>query len=284
MTSTRTLILSLLAALLLTASANAQEADILQPGSDEPVYTIFSVKLSGGYGVGRARQMYGLAGNEQVYWSPAQGAKLDIGLVIPLLPIDVVNLEGEEFGPEHYPVVGLELEVASGYHMSTGGTTNDELSGGNIMTTKRFYSAIPVTIGFNARATLGPGFPSIFAGVGGGVNIKAEYQDNISFSANPTTYTRKYDPPIPMVIYGVLGFEIPLLYSAEEGNSIVDLFAQARLEESSLRVYDYKVEGSDGSQAVVRPGQDPYMLYLKDDDLRTASSVSFSLGVKINIF
>ncbi|HEY6172322.1 MAG TPA: hypothetical protein VIX80_08700 [Candidatus Kapabacteria bacterium] len=279
-----TFILALFALCIIAVSAKSQdfEEGIVSPGDEEPLYTLFSIKLSGGYGFGRGSQYYGNTGNEQVYWSAGEGAKMDMGLVVPLLPIDVVNLDGEEFGPERFPVVGLDMELASGYHVSTGGTTNDELLGG-IMTTNRKYTYIPVTLGFNARATLGAGMPSIFVGAGGGINVHGIYEDQVSFSNSTATFTRKYTPPIPFTMYGVIGFEIPLLYSAEDGNSMVDLFVQGRLEDATNYIYDYRVEGSDGSQVVVRPNDDEFLLN-NTESARSASSASISLGFKINIY
>lgn len=277
-------ILALFAVCIIAVSAKSQdfEEGVIAP-SDDPLYTLFSIKLSGGYGFGRGSQLYGKTGSEDEYWSAGEGVKMDMGLVVPLLPIDVVNLDGEEFGPERFPVVGLEMELASGYHISTGGTTNDQFMGGT-MTTKRKYTYIPITLGFNARATLGAGMPSIFVGAGGGINIHGIYEDQVSFSTfTTTTYTRKYDPPIPFTMYGVLGFEIPLLYSAEDGNSMVDLFVQGRLEDATNYIYDYRVDGSDGSQEVVRPSDDEALLYVKES-ARSASSASISLGFKINIY
>lgn len=276
-------IFALMIVLMFAVPAMSQEFDegIIAP-SDEPLYTLFSIKLSGGYGFGRGSQLYGNSGNEQVYWSAGEGAKMDVGFVVPILPIDVVNLDGEEFGPERFPVVGLDMELASGYHISTGGTTNDEFMGGT-MTTKRKYTYIPVTLGFNARATLGVGLPSIFVGAGGGVNIHAVYEDRVSLSNTTTTYIRRYDPPIPFTIYGVLGFELPLLYSADDGNSMVDLFVQGRLEDVTNYIYDYRIDGSDGSQVVVRPAEDEYLIHTTES-ARSASSASISLGFKINIY
>lgn len=275
---------ALLAALVSAVPAMSQDFPdgVLSPDESEPLYTLFSIKLSGGYGFGRGSQLYGKAGSEDIYWSAGEGAKMDMGLVVPLLPIDVVNLDGEEFGPERFPIVGLEMELASGYHISTGGTTNDETLG-TVMTTSRKYTYIPITLGFNARATLGVGMPSVFVGVGGGVNIHGIYEDRVSFSNSSTTYTRKYDPPIPFTIYGVMGFEIPLLYSAEDGNSMVDLFVQGRLEDVTNYIYDYRVNGSDGSQVVVRPNDDDLLLNTTET-ARSASSASISLGFKINIY
>ncbi len=275
---------ALLAALVSAVPAMSQDFPdgVLSPDESEPLYTLFSIKLSGGYGFGRGSQLYGKAGSEDIYWSAGEGAKMDMGLVVPLLPIDVVNLDGEEFGPERFPIVGLEMELASGYHISTGGTTNDETLG-TVMTTSRKYTYIPITLGFNARATLGVGMPSVFVGVGGGVNIHGIYEDRVSFSNSSTTYTRKYDPPIPFTIYGVMGFEIPLLYSAEDGNSMVDLFVQGRLEDVTNYIYDYRVNGSDGSQVVVSPKDDAFLINTTET-ARSASSASISLGFKINIY
>ncbi len=277
-------IFALLAALVCAVPAISQDfpEGVIAPSEGEPLYTLFSIKLSGGYGFGRGSQLYGKAGSEDIYWSAGEGAKMDMGLVVPLLPIDVVNLDGEEFGPERFPIVGLEMELASGYHISTGGTTNDETLG-TVMTTARKYTYIPITLGFNARATLGVGMPSVFVGVGGGVNIHGIYEDRVSFSNSSTTYTRKYDPPIPFTIYGVMGFEIPLLYSAEDGNSMVDLFVQGRLEDVTNYIYDYRVNGSDGSQVVVSPEDDAFLIHTTET-ARSASSASISLGFKINIY
>jgi hypothetical protein len=80
-----------------------------------------------------------------------------------------------------------------------------------------------------------------------------------------------------------MGFEIPLLYSAEDGNSMVDLFVQGRLEDVTNYIYDYRVDGSDGSQVVLRPNEDELLLHTSQS-ARSASSVSISLGFKINIY
>src|SRR6185503_7482642 len=92
-------------ALLLTYAlplvARAQDeptADIVDV-LDESYPTLFSMKVSAGWGIGRARQLYGHNGGSEVYWSAGEGVKLDAGFVIPLLPVDIVNLDGEEFGP-----------------------------------------------------------------------------------------------------------------------------------------------------------------------------------------
>ncbi len=270
--------------LLGVGSLRAQEGGITLPESDEPLSTLFSIKLSGGYGLSRASSLYGMNGTDPVYWSAGQGAKMDLGLVLPLLPVDIMNVDGEEFGePTRYPVVGLEMEFASGYQISVGGTTNDILPSGALMKTERSYSAVPITLGFNARAALGAGLPSVFIGAGGGLNIKAVYEDHVSFSNTSTTYTRKYDPPIPLVLYAVIGFEIPLLYSPDDGNSAVDLFGQLKLTEGTYYIYDYTVTGSDGSQSVVRAGDDQFLLYTKQDS-RSISNASMSLGFKINLY
>jgi hypothetical protein len=252
--------------------------------SEPSLSTLVSFKFSAGYGFGRARQLYGIDASQNLYWSAGQGAKMDLGICIPLLPIDVVNLDGPDFGPERYPVVGLELELASGYHISTGGTTNDPLSNSsNFMTTRRKHSYVPVTLGFNARAALGAGLPSVFVGAGGGINIPAIYEDEISFSNSKLTYKRTYSPPIPFRMYGTIGVEIPLLYSADDGNSLIDLFIQGRLEEVTNYIYDFRLEGSDGTNSVIHPEDDALLLHPLDNN-RSASSASLSLGFKINIY
>ena len=64
---------------------------------------------------------------------------------------------------------------------------------------------------------------------------------------------------------------------------MVDLFVQGRLEDVTNYIYDYRVDGSDGSQQVVRPSDDDALLYVKES-ARSASSASISLGFKINIY
>ena len=250
---------------------------------DESYPTLFSMKVSAGYGIGRARQLYGLNGGSEVYWSAGEGVKVDAGFVIPLLPVDIVNLDGEEFGPQRFPIVGLEMEIGSGYHLSTGGTTFDTLPSGGYMRTERTASYVPVTLGFNARATLGPGLPSVFIGAGGGVHLRGIYRDNLSFTESARKFERRYDPPIPFALYGVLGFELPLLYSADEGNSFIDLFAQVKLIEATNYIYEYQLRSDDGGTSVMTAARDPYLLHVKET-ARSASSASLSLGFKINLY
>jgi hypothetical protein len=267
---------------LLVHAQDEPTADIVDV-LDESYPTLFSMKISAGYGLGRARQLYGHNGGSEVYWSAGEGVKLDAGFVIPLLPVDVVNLDGEEFGPERFPVVGFEMEVASGYHLSTGGTTFDTLPTGEYMRTERTASYVPVTIGFNARATLGAGLPSVFVGAGGGVHLRGIYRDDITFTNSTARYERRFDPPIPFALYGVLGVELPLLYSPDEGNSFIDLFAQVKLIEATNYIYEYQFRTNDGGSAVMTQGRDPYLLYVKES-ARSASSASLSLGFKINLY
>lgn len=267
---------------LVVRGQDERTADILEV-IDESYPTLFSMKISAGYGIGRARQFYGRNGGSEVYWSAGEGVKLDAGLVIPLLPVDVVNLDGEEFGPERYPLVGLEMEVGSGYHLSTGGTTFDSIAPNAYMRTERTASYVPVTLGFNARATLGPGLPSVFVGAGGGVHLRGIYRDNISFTRSDEKIERRYDPPIPFSLYGVLGAEIPLLYSPDDGNSFVDLFAQVKLIEATNYIYEYQMRTDEGAVSVMTQNRDPYLLYVKET-ARSASSASFSLGFKINLY
>ena len=270
-------VISFAAAMIVASAsiANAQESgDVINPAPEDLQPTIFSIKLSGGYGIGRARQYYGLNGSDQVFWSTGQGVKMDLAIDIPILPVEMINSEGEEYGPDKIPVVGLELEAASGYHISTGGTTVETASGGGFTTTKRSNTYIPITLGLNARASFGPGLPSVYIGAGGGVHIKAIYEDDISLSNSSATSTRTYDPPLPFEIYGALGMEIPLMYSPEDGNSMVDLFGQVRLTEATNYIYQYTQTSSNGASSIVK--------YL--NDARSASNVAFNIGIKINIY
>ena len=67
-----------------------EEGDIIEP--TEPGYsTLFSVKLSGGYGLGRGRQLYGFNSNDRVFWSLGEGSKMDLAFDVPLLPVEVLN-------------------------------------------------------------------------------------------------------------------------------------------------------------------------------------------------
>ncbi len=267
----------LLAAIVLIAAfatkAAAQEpGDLIDPNQSLP--TILSVKISGGYGIGRARQLYGFNGSDPVYWSTGQGAKLDMAFDIPLLPVEVLNTD-ENAGPERIPYVALELEAATGYHISVGGNTSEQQSDGGIKSVQPTHTYIPITLGLNARASFGAGLPSVYIGAGGGVHIKGIYEDSVTYSNSPTKYVLTYDPPIPFELYGVLGMEIPLLYSAEDGNSPVDLFAQLRLSEATNYIYQYTQTSSDGTSTVVK---------LNAGEARTASNVALNLGIKINIY
>lgn len=270
-------LLSLALASCIVSTANAQDAD--EPTGELP--TIFSVKASAGYGLGRATQLYGFDGNSEVWWSTGQGVKLNLALDLPILPIDEVDSLGSNSGT--VPVVGLELEAASGYDLSTGGTTNDQVSSGAIQTTTRATSYIPVTLGLNARTNFGGGLPSVYIGAGGGVWIVGEYQENVSFSNNSSGgFTRKMSPPIPFGLYGAIGFELPLMYDPDAANSMIDLFAEVRLTEMTSYIYSYDVSG--GSQlGTVNTLSDPTLLYPKDYS-RSASNVALSLGIKFNLY
>lgn len=276
--SSRTLFrTALLIALTFGANLRAQDAD--QPTGDLP--TLFSVKASAGYGLGRAEQLYGYDGNSAVWWSTGQGAKMNLALDIPILPIDVVDSLGSNSGT--VPVVGLELEAASGYDLSTGGTTNDQLGDGTIQTTTRTSSYIPVTLGLNARTNFGGGLPSVYIGAGGGVWIVGDYEEDVSYSNNASPgFTRKMSPPIPFGLYGAIGFELPLMYDPDAGNSMFDLFVEVRLTEMTSYIYSYDVVGGNLSSPQ-NPLTDPTVLYPKDQ-ARSASNVALSLGFKYNLY
>ena len=264
--------------IVLAWSVNVHAQDTEQPTGGLP--TLFSVKASAGYGLGRATQLYGYDGNSAVYWSTGQGAKLNLALDLPILPIDVVDSLGSASGT--VPVVGLELEAASGYDLSTGGTTNDQVGGG-IQTTTRTTSYIPVTLGFNVRSNFGGGLPSVYIGVGGGVWIVGDYEEDVSFSNDPSdNLTRKMAPPIPFGLYGDIGFELPLMYDPDAGNSMFDLFAEVRLTEMTSYIYNYDVI-QNGQTSSQNPLSDPNLLYPKDQT-RSASNVAFSLGFKFNLY
>ncbi len=264
-------------ALTATSALHAQDAD--QPTGELP--TLFSVKASAGYGLGRATQLYGFDGNSQVWWSTGQGAKLNLALDLPILPIDMVDSLGSSSGT--VPVVGLELEAASGYDLSTGGTTNDQLGNGVIQTTTRTSSFIPVTLGLNVRSNFGGGLPSVYIGVGGGVWIVGDYEEDVSYSDNSSaSFTRKMNPPIPFGLYGALGFEMPLMYDPDAGNSMFDIFAEVRLTEMTTYIYNYDVNGG-GQPSTNSPLTDPTVLYPKDES-RSASNVALSLGFKFNLY
>jgi hypothetical protein len=267
----------LLTVLAWSISANAQDAD--QPTGDLP--TLFSVKASAGYGLGRGTQLYGYDGNSAVYWSTGQGAKLNLALDLPILPIDVVDSLGSNSGT--VPVVGLELEAASGFDISTGGTTNDPLGDGEIQTTTRTTTYIPVTLGLNVRSNFGGGLPSIYIGAGGGIWIVGDYEEDVSFSNDASqNLTRKMSPPIPFGLYGAIGFELPLMYDPDAGNSMFDLFAEVRLTEMTSYIYNYDVV-QNGQTTSQNPLSDPTLLYPKDQ-ARSASNVALLLGFKFNLY
>ncbi len=269
------IILSLyLGAALLHSESRAQTGDVINPTDNESLPTLMSIKISGGYGIGRARENYGSNGSDAIWWSAGQGVKMDLAIDIPLLPIEVINADALDNEPERFSIVGLELEFASGYHISTGGTT---LSGSQ--TTTRTYTYIPITIGFNARASFGAGMPSVYIGAGGGLYLKGIYEDIISTANSPVVTKNVYDPPVPFALYGLMGLEIPLLYSPDDGNSLLDLFVQARLSEATNYIYKYTSTTSSpsSSSSVVNtvPG---------GGFGHTASNAAFSLGVKFNIY
>jgi len=240
---------------------------------EESLATILSFKVAAGYGIGRARENLGTNGTDAIWWSAGQGVKLDAALDIPLVPVDVVG-NGDENEPERYSVIGLEAELASGYHISGGG----KFSNGN-QTTQKTYTYIPITIGFNTRASFGAGMPSVYIGAGGGIYWKAIYEDNITTANSSVTIRNQYDPPLPFVLYGQMGLEIPLLYSPDDGNSMFDLFVKAKLSEVTNYLYDYKQPTSSpaGSSTAVRT--------LSNSGFgETASNVAFTLGLKFNLY
>ncbi|HEY3874569.1 MAG TPA: hypothetical protein VGM92_03770 [Candidatus Kapabacteria bacterium] len=244
--------------------------------------TLFSVKASAGYGLARAAQLYGYDASAPIWWSTGQGVKLNLALDLPILPIDEVDSLGSTTGT--VPVIGLELEAATGYDLSTGGTTNDQLEGGPIQTTTRTSSYIPVTLGLNARTNFGGGLPSVYIGAGGGVWIVGAYQENVSFSNDASqNFSRKMSPPIPFGLYGAIGFELPLMYDPDAANSMLDLFAEVRLTEMTAYIYNYDVQNSSGATSQQNPLFDPTLLYPKDQ-ARSASNVALSLGIKFNLY
>lgn len=248
----------------------------------EGLPTLVSIKTSSGWGIGRSRQLYGYNGTAPVWWSTGEGVKLNLALDLPLLPIEVVNPDSLEFGLSTTPLVGLELEAATGYHLSTGGTTNDALSNNVFVTTRRTTSYVPVTLGLNARTSFGAGMPSVYVGVGGGVWLVAIYEEEVTHNSG-STFTRKMNPPIPFGLYGALGFEMPLMYFPEDGNSMVDVFAEIRLVEMSNYVYEYQVVDGNGGSSRVDSQLDPSQLYMRQAQ-RSASNVGLSIGMKINIY
>jgi hypothetical protein len=239
--------------------------------------TIFSVKASGGYALGRSRQLYGYNGNSEVWWSTGEGTKLNLALDLPMIPVDVVDSFG---GPRGLtPVVGLELEAASGYYLSAGGTTN-EIIDGVFQTTTRTAAYIPITLGLNARSSFGAGLPSVYIGAGGGVYLIGIYEEHVSTGSSD--YTRKMHPPIPFALYGTLGMELPILYDPDAGNSMLDIFGELRVTEMSTYIYDYDVITANGVERR-DPITDPQQP-LPRTSQRSASNVALSIGVKYNLF
>jgi hypothetical protein len=269
--------LALLATIAFVSNAFAQD-DAAPLGS---LPTLFSVKVSGGWGIGRSRQMYGLNGTSEVWWSTGQGAKMNLALALPIIPIDVVDSMGSNTGI--VPVVGLELEAGTGYHLSTGGTTNEGIGGG-FQATTRTTAYIPVTLGLNARTSFGGGLPSVYIGAGGGIYLVGIYEENVSYSSSTNGFTRKMHPPLPFGLYGALGFELPLMYDPDDANSMFDLFAEIRMTEMSAYIYDYNVVNSETSSTASTSLQtDPTVTHLRDAQ-RSASNVSLSLGFKFNLY
>src|SRR6476469_2909282 len=86
--------LALLAAFAFVSNVFAQ--DDLEPLGSLP--TLFSVKVSGGWGIGRSRQLVGMNGTSEVWWSTGQGAKMNIALALPIIPVDVVDSLGSNSG------------------------------------------------------------------------------------------------------------------------------------------------------------------------------------------
>ncbi len=265
----------------LPASLFAQDEPVDAPLEGLP--TLFSVKLSGGWGIGRSRQLYGNNAASPVWWSTGEGAKVNLALDLPIVPIEVMNTDSFGVGPSKTPVVALELEVASGYHLSTGGTTVDVLPSGGLQTTTRTTSYVPVTLGLNARSSFGAGLPSIYIGAGGGIYLVAIYEENVSFSLDGSqNFTRKMSPPLPFGLYGAMGFEFPVAYSPDDGNSFFDLFGEIRLTEMSNYVYSSQII-RNGSITTVNTADDHSLLFLNQPQ-RSASNVSISLGLKFNIY
>jgi hypothetical protein len=257
---------------LLHSEVRAQTGDVLEP-TNESLPTLLSIKLSGGYGIGRARNFLGTNGTDQIYWSAGQGVKMDVAMDIPLLPIEVINSDADENEPERFSIVGLEMEFASGYHISTGGTTVS-----NSQTTTKISTYLPVTMGFNTRATVGAGLPSVYIGAGGGVHLKAIYEDDISYANSSFSTKRVYDPPVPFELYGLIGLEIPLMYSPDDGNSMLDLFVQARLTEVTNYIYKYTQTDSTPSSSSIT------VVNLGQGYGQSGSNVAFSLGIKYNLY
>jgi hypothetical protein len=248
-----------------------------------PAPTLFSIKASAGFGLGRSRQLYSKLGTDDVWWSTGQGSKLDLGLCLPLIPVDVVDTLGSTSGI--VPVVGLELQASTGYYLSAGGTTSDPLGEGVTLNTTRTATYVPVLLGLNARTNFGGGLPSVYVGAGGGIYLVGIYEEDVSSSDGAANFTRRMHPPLPFALYGSLGFEMPLMYDQDAGNSMLDLFMEFRLTEMSVYVYDYDIYPNSGSTAPVltKPENDPYLVS-QTGPQRSASNVSLSLGIKYNLY
>ncbi|MDP4198658.1 MAG: hypothetical protein Q8922_00015 [Bacteroidota bacterium] len=245
--------------------------------------TLFSLKASAGYGLGRSRQLYSSTKSDDLWWSTGQGPKLDLALDLPLIPVDVVDSAGSTSGT--VPVVGLELEASTGYHLSSGGSTGDPLGGGVTLSTTRTATFVPVLLGLNVRTNFGGGLPSVYIGAGGGIYLVGIYEEDVSSSDGAASFTRRMHPPLPFALYGSLGFEEPLMYDADAGNSMLDLFAEFRLTEMSVYVYDYDIypNGSGAGPVLTKPGNDPYLVS-QTGPQRSASNVSLSIGIKYNLY
>jgi hypothetical protein len=249
-------------------------------GGEQP--TLFSVKASAGWGMGRARQLYSASKSDEVWWSTGQGAKLDLALDLPLIPVDVVDSLGSTSGT--VPVVGLELEASTGYHLSSGGTTSDPLGAGVTLSTTRIASYVPVLLGLNVRTNFGGGLPSVYIGAGGGVYLIGLYEEDVSSSDGAANFTRKMHPPLPFALYGSLGFELPLMYDPDAANSMLDLVTEFRLTEMSVYAYDYDIyPNAGGSPTLTTPANDRYFVS-QTGPQRAASNISFSLGIKYNLY
>lgn len=249
-------------------------------GGEQP--TLFSIKTSAGWGMGRSRQLYSALNSDEMWWSTGQGAKLDLALDLPLIPVDVVDSLGSNSGT--VPVVGLELEASTGYHLSSGGSTGDPLGAGKTLSTTRIASFVPVLLGLNVRTNFGGGLPSVYMGAGGGVYLVGIYEENVSSSDGAASFTRKMHPPLPFALYGSVGFEMPLMYDADAGNSMLDLFGEFRLTEMSVYVYDYdKYPSGSGGPILTNPSTDSYLVS-QTGPQRSASNISFSLGIKYNLY
>ncbi len=275
----RILSMLLVAMLAIPAFAIAQEATDTEPL--DPLPTIISVKTSAGWGIGRARQLYGYNGQSEVWWSTGQGAKMNLALDVPVIQIDVVDSSNGGLGKT--PLVGLEIEAATGYYLSTGGTTNEQFGSG-FRTTTRTTSYVPITLGFNARSSFGAGMPSIYLGAGGGIYLVGIYEEHVSNSTDgKELFTRTMNPPVPFALYGALGMEFPLLYSVDDGNSALDLFTELRFTDMTSYVYQYQETTPSGGASTVNPRFDSNEKYVPFYQ-RSSSNLAITLGLKFNIY